>query len=125
VAAQLGYCGLDRKRAPLVGDEIRPCWEAATSVPVVQEVVPITTSTARPVARATPPPTEDAPAALDFVEVGTPPSTDETAPAATASVATDVGQEPDPAAPEDLVLPTQVAAAGPEPGWSFWAELEG
>ncbi|HVA86720.1 MAG TPA: hypothetical protein VNF73_10450 [Candidatus Saccharimonadales bacterium] len=26
--AQLGYCGLDRQRNPLRGDEIRPCWEA-------------------------------------------------------------------------------------------------
>jgi len=23
----LGYCGLDRDRRPLRGDEIRPCWE--------------------------------------------------------------------------------------------------
>jgi hypothetical protein len=28
VAAQLGYCGLDRKRQPLDGNEIRGCWEA-------------------------------------------------------------------------------------------------
>jgi hypothetical protein len=28
VAAQLGYCGLDRQRRPLRGDEIRECWEA-------------------------------------------------------------------------------------------------
>jgi hypothetical protein len=27
VAAQLGYCGLDRHRLPLAGDEIRACWE--------------------------------------------------------------------------------------------------
>jgi hypothetical protein len=27
VAAGLGYCGLDRSRAPLAGDEIRACWE--------------------------------------------------------------------------------------------------
>jgi hypothetical protein len=31
VAAQIGYCGLDRRRLPLHGDEIRPCWEAALS----------------------------------------------------------------------------------------------
>jgi hypothetical protein len=24
----LGYCGLDRSRSPLRGDEIRPCWDA-------------------------------------------------------------------------------------------------
>ena len=28
VAGSLGYCGLDRRRQPLVGDEIRACWEA-------------------------------------------------------------------------------------------------
>jgi hypothetical protein len=37
VAAQLGYCGLDRERRPLRGDEIRACWEAST-VPI--EVAP-------------------------------------------------------------------------------------
>ena len=28
VAGSLGYCGLDRRRQPLTGDEIRACWEA-------------------------------------------------------------------------------------------------
>jgi hypothetical protein len=32
VAAQLGYCGLDRKRLPLRGDEIRACWEGRPAV---------------------------------------------------------------------------------------------
>jgi hypothetical protein len=27
VAAGVGYCGLDRTRLPLRGDEIRACWE--------------------------------------------------------------------------------------------------
>ena len=27
VAAQIGYCGLDRQRLPLAGTEIRGCWE--------------------------------------------------------------------------------------------------
>ena len=27
VAAGVGFCGLDRSRAPLRGDEIRACWE--------------------------------------------------------------------------------------------------
>ena len=31
VAAQLGYCGLDRQRTPLRGDEIRACWEAGAA----------------------------------------------------------------------------------------------
>ena len=29
VAGQIGYCGLDRKRLPLAGTELRGCWEAA------------------------------------------------------------------------------------------------
>ena len=29
MAGGLGFCGLDRRRDPLVGDEIRACWEAA------------------------------------------------------------------------------------------------
>jgi hypothetical protein len=32
IAGGLGYCALDRRRDPLVGDEIRPCWEAAEPV---------------------------------------------------------------------------------------------
>jgi hypothetical protein len=31
VAAQLGYCGLDRRRLPLRGDEIRACWEGGAA----------------------------------------------------------------------------------------------
>ena len=27
VAAQLGYCGLDKRRLPLAGSELRGCWE--------------------------------------------------------------------------------------------------
>jgi hypothetical protein len=37
----LGYCGLDRARSPLNGDEIRPCWEThATTSQAVIEVEP-------------------------------------------------------------------------------------
>ena len=39
VAAQLGYCGLDRERRPLRGDEIRACWEARSS-PIVPDDAP-------------------------------------------------------------------------------------
>jgi hypothetical protein len=38
VAAQIGYCGLDRRRQPLVGDEIRACWE---SRPVERAPLPL------------------------------------------------------------------------------------
>ncbi len=27
MASRLGYCGLDRRRAPLDGAEVRACWE--------------------------------------------------------------------------------------------------
>jgi hypothetical protein len=27
VAANVGYCGLDKQRLPLRGDEMRACWE--------------------------------------------------------------------------------------------------
>jgi hypothetical protein len=45
VAGQLGYCGLDRQRQPLTGEEIRPCWEAADAtsinVPALPGVGPV------------------------------------------------------------------------------------
>ena len=31
IAGQLGYCGLDARRQPLQGDELRGCWEAGAS----------------------------------------------------------------------------------------------
>jgi hypothetical protein len=67
VAAQLGYCGLDRQRRPLRGDEIRGCWEAAIAAPE---------GTTTPVHR-TPPAAPDIDLdrtpvrRLEFVEVGT------------------------------------------------------
>jgi hypothetical protein len=34
VAARIGFCGLDRRREPLHGDEVRACWEdGATAIP--------------------------------------------------------------------------------------------
>lgn len=33
VAAQLGYCGLDPRRLPLAGTELRGCWEPAAARP--------------------------------------------------------------------------------------------
>jgi hypothetical protein len=34
IAGQLGYCGLDARRRPLNGDELRGCWEAGPSFEV-------------------------------------------------------------------------------------------
>ena len=36
VAARVGYCGLDRRRQPLRGDEVRACWEDG-AIPVPPE----------------------------------------------------------------------------------------
>jgi hypothetical protein len=33
VAGTLGYCGLDRRRLPLHGDELRGCWEGVIAGP--------------------------------------------------------------------------------------------
>ena len=34
VAARVGFCGLDKRRLPLIGDEVRACWEdGATAAP--------------------------------------------------------------------------------------------
>ena len=41
VATRIGYCGLDRDRAPLAGDEIRPCWVA---VPAIATEIETTTA---------------------------------------------------------------------------------
>jgi hypothetical protein len=99
VAGSLGFCGLDRRRQPLVGDEIRACWEAWPSA----VDLPLTISPAQPSVgpRAEP---------REFVEVGArsvmavPPATGE-------------------AVPIDLA-PVPMPAIG-EPGWSLWGDVEG
>jgi hypothetical protein len=99
VAGQLGYCGLDRLRQPLRGDEVRSCWEAAdatgTIIPALPGVGPVwpldpdlDRTTVRP---------------LQFVEVEPRPSD---------------GTRPAPAEPAAMAPP-----AG-EPRWSLWTELE-
>src|SRR5215218_6870866 len=86
VAAQLGYCGLDRERRPLRGDEIRACWEAS---PVPLEVVAV--GAGRRVAPRFDPVDDGTPVRkLEFVEVGARPVTPSrrtrsTAPAAEAA----------------------------------------
>ena len=41
VAVQFGYCGLDRRRLPLIGDEIRPCWQARPEMADDEQRVPV------------------------------------------------------------------------------------
>lgn len=57
VAANLGYCGLDRRRRPLDGGEIRSCWEAGDI------------ATAGPAPSGVPAPGATPRARLDFVEI--------------------------------------------------------
>jgi len=59
VAARLGYCGLDSRRAPLVGDEIRGCWEAPATLVAVEPSEGHTSS---------PAPARPAPAGVSLVE---------------------------------------------------------
>src|ERR1700675_1432447 len=47
VAAQIGYCGLDRHRRPLQGDEIRGGWECLDA-PGATPPPPLTAATAWP-----------------------------------------------------------------------------
>jgi hypothetical protein len=63
VAAQLGYCGLDRRRLPLVGDEIRACWE-----PLPADSSHAMTAGPSPV--HAPDPSADTPRHRSFIEVG-------------------------------------------------------
>jgi hypothetical protein len=98
VAGQLGYCGLDRGRQPLTGDEIRGCWEGPTGTGTS---VPLTIADARA--------GEDPRPSLEFVEVGASASAHEDAKAL-----------------EDRVVPSSDGSTTPSPdsGWVLWGDLE-
>jgi hypothetical protein len=100
VAANVGYCGLDRRRAPLLGDEIRACWEGG----------PFSMAPAIPAARARLAVIDGAPVRqIEFVEVTAGP----------------VGASADQAAAIDVAdsgLPEPRSAAPDEPRWSLWED---
>lgn len=111
VASQLGYCGLDRQRQPLNGDEIRACWEAAdatrTTVPAlpgVGPVWPLEPVGDRTIVRP-----------IEFVEVraATAPDTASQPTARPGAIAAD--------RPDQAILG---APAPGEPRWSLWGEAE-
>jgi hypothetical protein len=111
VAAQLGYCGLDRQRTPLTGDEIRPCWEAADAnaaaipaLPGVGAVWPLGADDDRTAVRS-----------LEFVEV----PTNAIRPGLEPSDAT--AYTPVEPATETIFL---TPGTGGEPRWSLWGEPE-
>src|SRR3954453_17569607 len=110
VAAQLGYCGLDRKRRPLGGREIRACWEWPG--PAVSSMSgPMRDDGGTPVRK------------LEFVEV--PP-----ADPATRSVSGATPQDPAAARRGERVHPEAILPPGMPPGapmegrWSLWGDPE-
>ena len=98
VAAQLGFCGLDRGRQPLNGDEIRGCWESWPIGSVAAERQP-TIGPARPVD-----PTVRA--NLEFIEV------------------TPLGDPDRPGTEPEPPLPAPGQPLRPDPGWSLWGDPE-
>jgi hypothetical protein len=100
VAGSLGFCGLDRRRQPLVGDEIRACWEAWPGTAGLPPAIAPAQASAGP--RAAEP--------REFVEVGVPSAVE--VPAATGEAAPIV------------LAPVPMPAIG-EPGWSLWGDVEG
>ena len=53
VAAQIGYCGLDSKRLPLAGSEMRGCWEPGAARPPEAPTVAASADDLGPVDRST------------------------------------------------------------------------
>jgi hypothetical protein len=108
VAAKIGFCGLDPRRQPLDGDEIRPCWEAGSSAtaPSIGAVAP-----PESVAGST-----RAASGLAFIEVVPTPAVGASpsqsgVPAVEASAA--------PSATPDAPVAT---FGRPEPRWSLWED---
>jgi hypothetical protein len=104
VAGSLGYCGLDRRRQPLVGDEIRACWEAWPG----GEAIVMAPHAIQPAD-----PTGERARPIEFVEVGDGSTVQPTPAAADLTLA----DEPAVLAPGPI-LPAA------EPGWSLWGDAE-
>ncbi|MGZ8437298.1 MAG: hypothetical protein ACXWXR_02010 [Candidatus Limnocylindrales bacterium] len=113
VAAQIGYCGLDRRRRPLRGDEIRECWESLDAPGAPGTPARPTLGPAAGWALA--PDLDRTPVRLrDFIEVRV-------------DVARDIADHP-PAAGQDDEPRDQPDAAvltsGMEARWSLWGDAE-
>ncbi len=115
MAGSLGYCGLDRRRQPLAGDEIRECWEAWPG-----GADPTFAAAAAGRAAADEATVAGRTATLEFIEVH-------------GRLASEpIGPNPEPAAPSPEPItpgpdsPAFVPPLGapPEPGWSLWGDLE-
>ena len=111
IAGELGYCGLDRRRIPLRGDELRGCWEAASA-----DVTAARTGDAGRDRGASPSAVPTGTPRFDFVPVGA-----VAAPATARPADSDPDAAPYEAAPpHEAVGPARSRAADPLLG--FWAE---
>jgi hypothetical protein len=109
VAAKIGFCGLDVHRLPLLGDEIRACWEAGPlpSVPTITAAAspePVASTTYPLRATSSAAGSAPRPPKRSFVEVGM-----------TSPVAATIGA--DGATEAAIVVPE-----GPAPRWSLWED---
>ena len=96
VAANVGYCGLDRLRQPLSGVEIRGCWESWPAGAARPEVALTIGPARRP----------DAPEHREFVEVSA---------VAGAVALVETGTD-------GPIVDPPLPAPSDEPGWSLWGE---
>ena len=112
MAGSLGFCGLDRGRQPLTGDEIRPCWEApagGTDAPIAAAVTAADDDPSAP-GRAAP---------LEFVEVH-----GHLAAEPAVAIVEPTEPEPNVAAPSPgspVFISPPLPPPG-EPGWSLWGD---
>jgi hypothetical protein len=97
VAAQLGYCGLDPRRQPLTGDEIRGCWEGWPLGAPRGSTPPLTIAPAHA--------TDERHRPLAFVEVDT------------AADRAESGDAPTPSVPGAVSAPA-------EPAWNLWGDSD-
>jgi hypothetical protein len=104
VAANVGYCGLDRDRRPLAGDEIRGCWDG---IPIDDDATAQPPEFAAPVIAGSP-------YMRGFVPV------DELLAEAVLVPTAEGPREPE-AAPE---TPKQVVVTTPSSDGMLWADLE-
>jgi hypothetical protein len=108
VAGQLGYCGLDRTRQPLTGEEIRGCWEACPAGATRPDAAP-TIGPAQPITEGH--------RHVEFIEVRGGAAGVAAAGAASAVMA-DIAEATD----EE---PASTPVFAPEqPGWSLWGDLD-
>ena len=115
MAGSLGYCGLDRRRRPLAGDEIRECWEAwpGGADPTVAAEAASRTAAGEATAAGRPAP-------LEFIEVHGRLAAEPVVPnpETATTLADPTGPDPD--------SPPFVPPLGPppDPGWSLWGDLD-